>query len=452
MNVSSVKNLNGEVFSAVQDATLTDVVQSNSADWASYQDLSYISGQVDNKLDASAFYLPESATWNDVSTTVQTNSAQWGQGGTGGSSDSFYIYPGTTTNNEVADNSGKNIYLYHSGTNTYLKYAGKITYPKYSIFNFKTVSGTQYNFNKLVNARVNIYPNSNSACKINIIQSIDLLDTNSTVNYANTAYTAYTDGNGNSLSNTYDTVTALSSFVENNSANWGGGSSPAGGSVLFHRYYSYDPNGSQSRNSYISGANDLYFEANAELQQGTPSDIVIYRYGSEIGRIALNQVSSDDYYNYFTAFYNNVDGGEIELQNNGTDYTCYVSANGAKTNAFKQYTYYTTTSNSIKFNIQGYNITGTIFGLNRVNGRIPLTSFTGSLTDFTANGCEEYNAEVFSNDSQQPYHYDITADISEGGSSVASGDVFPPTNNLEPQTTYYLGWNANNGGLFWYHP
>ena len=34
----------------------------------------------------------------------------------------------------------------------------------------------------------------------------------------------------------------------------------------------------------------------------------------------------------------------------------------------------------------------------------------------------------------------------------ASGDVFPPTNNLEPQTTYYLGWNANNGGLFWYHP
>ena len=33
MNVSSVKNLNGETFSAVQDATLTDVVQSNSAQW-----------------------------------------------------------------------------------------------------------------------------------------------------------------------------------------------------------------------------------------------------------------------------------------------------------------------------------------------------------------------------------------------------------------------------------
>lgn len=242
MNVSSVKNLNGEVFSAVQDASLTNVVQSNSAQWASHQDLSYISGQVDNKLDASAFYLPESATWNEVSTTVQTNSAQWSAGGVGGSNDSFYIYPGTTTNKEVADNSGKNIYLYHSGTNTYLKYSGKITYPNYAIFNFKTVSGTQYNFNRLVNARVNIYPNSNSACKINIIQSIDLLDTDSTVNYANTAYTAYTDGNGNSLSNTYDTVTALSSFVENNSANWGGGSSPSGSAnVLFRLYGNNDP-------------------------------------------------------------------------------------------------------------------------------------------------------------------------------------------------------------------
>ena len=34
MNVSSVKNLNGEVLSAIQDATLTDVVQTNSAQWS----------------------------------------------------------------------------------------------------------------------------------------------------------------------------------------------------------------------------------------------------------------------------------------------------------------------------------------------------------------------------------------------------------------------------------
>ena len=34
MNVSSVKNLNGVTFSAVQDASLTNVVQTNSAQWA----------------------------------------------------------------------------------------------------------------------------------------------------------------------------------------------------------------------------------------------------------------------------------------------------------------------------------------------------------------------------------------------------------------------------------
>lgn len=33
MNVSSVKNLNGEVLSAVQDASLTNVIQTNSGNW-----------------------------------------------------------------------------------------------------------------------------------------------------------------------------------------------------------------------------------------------------------------------------------------------------------------------------------------------------------------------------------------------------------------------------------
>lgn len=72
MNVSSVKNLNGEVLSAVQDATLTYVVQSNSAQWGqggefpdsaynaitSYQQNSgtYLTdNDIVNKLDISAF-------------------------------------------------------------------------------------------------------------------------------------------------------------------------------------------------------------------------------------------------------------------------------------------------------------------------------------------------------------------------------------------------------------
>ena len=284
---------------------------------------------------------------------------------------------------------------------------------------------------------------------------------------ANTAFnadhatTASYDDNGNSLTMSYDyaqeannKANDLFNFVQSNSANWEGGSSPAGESVLFHYDYSYDTNNwSQNRNSYISGATDLYFEASVYNQLGTPSDIVITRYGSEISTITWNQVSSEGDNNYFTAYYNNVDGGEIGLQNNGTEYTCYVSANGAKTYAFNQGQYFSTTSNSVKFNIEGYNITGTIIGVQHENGNgTPLTSFTGSLTDFTAKGYEQYNADVNTNDSNQSYSYNISANFSEGGSSVASGDVFPPTNNLEPQTTYYLGWNANNGGLFWYHP
>ena len=54
MNVSSVKNLNGETFSAVQDAYLTDVVSSNSANW----------NEVSAKLDTTAF--------SDVSGTFLT--------------------------------------------------------------------------------------------------------------------------------------------------------------------------------------------------------------------------------------------------------------------------------------------------------------------------------------------------------------------------------------------
>ena len=76
MNVSSVKNLNGEVLSAVQDASLTNVIQTNSGNW---QDITAYQ-------NASATYLtevsiPVSAVWQDVSTTVHINSAQWTEGG-----------------------------------------------------------------------------------------------------------------------------------------------------------------------------------------------------------------------------------------------------------------------------------------------------------------------------------------------------------------------------------
>ena len=64
MNVSSVKNLNGEVFSAVQDASLTNVVQSNSAQWG-------------NGGDSYNVLTSNSALWNAVYDLVATYSAKW---------------------------------------------------------------------------------------------------------------------------------------------------------------------------------------------------------------------------------------------------------------------------------------------------------------------------------------------------------------------------------------
>ena len=116
MNVSSVKNLNGEVFSAVQDASLTNVVQTNSGNWqditayqsnsASYltahQDLSdyyttadastlssmlsgaidYVSANAGDEFPVSAdeaiqYVQTNSGTIDDTVTSYQTNSGTY---------------------------------------------------------------------------------------------------------------------------------------------------------------------------------------------------------------------------------------------------------------------------------------------------------------------------------------------------------------------------------------
>ena len=63
MNVSSVKNLNGETFSAVQDAALTDVVQTNSGNW---QDITAYQ-------NASAGYLTAHQSLANYYTTADAN-------------------------------------------------------------------------------------------------------------------------------------------------------------------------------------------------------------------------------------------------------------------------------------------------------------------------------------------------------------------------------------------
>lgn len=402
----------------------------------------------------------ELATKSDLPTYEYDNSnkisAINGSALAGGSapSDTFYIYPGTTTDKEISENSGKNLKLYNSANNVFLDFAGKSTLSNYTMFSFKEITGTQYNQNTLQHLRLRVYPNATSACKVYDTNAVNLLDSNSTASYANTAQTAYFDVNGNHLAQTHDDLTALNAFVQSNSASWGqGGSSPAGSdNVLFHYYLNYDPNGGYpSTNSWVSGATELYFEASVQSQQGTPSDIVLTHNGSEVGRATWSQVSSDGSYNYFTASYNNPEGWEVQIQDNGFDYTYLdVSANGVKTNARAQDKYYCDTSTPVKFNIQGYNLTGKING-NLNGGYTEITSFTGNITDFTAKGYESYSTFFGSEDYNNSFYYDLSAEFGAGGSTVASGDVFPPTNNLDPYATYYLGWNANNGGLQWFY-
>ena len=340
MNVSSVKNLNGEVFSAVQDAYLTNVVQTNSAQWAeggggSTFDPTYMSAQIDNKLNKSEIGF------------IKVNSIDY-----------------------VSGISGKNI-------------------------------------------------------------SAKFADRANTANNAFHATTASYDDNGNSLTTTYysaqeanNKVNDLFNFVQSNSANWEGGSSPAvDNKVLFYKNYSYDPSyGSQNIDTFVSGATELYFEAAVDSQQSTPSEIVFYRNGNEIGRANWSQVSSDGSYNYLTASYNNDDGGNIQIQNyNGTNYSNFVvSANGVKTLVFYQDSYDCATDKEVKFNINGFNIVGQINGW--LQGNItPLTSFTGGLTDFTAKGYNKYDTNITYEDSNNSYNYNVSAEF--GGSEVPSGTM-----------------------------
>lgn len=368
--------------------------------------------------------------------TVSNNSASW-TGGGGGSSDAFYIYPGTTTNKEVADNSGKNMYLYHSGSNTYLKYAGKTTYSNYAIFNFKTISGTQYNSNTLANARVNIYPNSTSACKINTTQSVTLVDTNSTVNYANTAYF---DGDGNSLAATHNDVTTLSSFVANNSGSWGGGGGDTGTSIPLRIDYQVSEQYGQTYRSYSLSSDGSNFLFTAYDGGYTPSDLNING-------------------NYYQWTYNN-GRWEIPHQINGQESIQW------STNVGLQYSgqniivdlplgTMSTAINKVVVNNNMGSITGSInLRAQGIPATFPYTGFTGNWSgeipaSYNNTPISSYDITVGPEYYDSDYSYVIGAYSEVGGITINSADVFPSTNNLDPYQSYVLVWNQMNGGLQW---
>jgi hypothetical protein len=76
------------VYSAIESAT------SGKLDVSSF-------ASVSSDFLTTSFGISESATWNDVSETVQTNSAQWADGGSGDEEVNSFVYNNSATINEV---------------------------------------------------------------------------------------------------------------------------------------------------------------------------------------------------------------------------------------------------------------------------------------------------------------------------------------------------------------
>lgn len=382
-----------------------------------------------------------SAKWENASDCVQTNSASWA----GGNSDTFYIYPGTTTDKEISENSGKDMKLYNSANNVYLDFAGKSTLSTYTMFSFKEVTGTQVNQNTVQHLRLRVYPNATSACKVYDTNTVNLLDSNSTVS---TAQTAYYDGNGNSLETTHNDLTALNQFVQTNSANWGqgGGGSDVTPLGLWLGYeYDYP--------KAFNNTNDAYNITLRNTQWEEPQSI--YYDGNSHN---WNGSNGDWYIGLTTIYPNDMRAGLPYNDSNETRFTVMEFTN---TNTQEKY--------SANITINGDSLSRTLsvnnsacvisavgeyvsFNVDYIDGQGPhqLSSWQGT-HDYVSGGFSNSQATAFFIGADTNYS---TAYIgfAKAGSTVASSDVFPPTNNLDHYATYYLGWNANNGGLFWYNP
>ena len=237
----------------------------------------------------------------------------------------------------------------------------------------------------------------------------------------------------------WDEATQL---VQSNSASWTGGDAK----VLFHKYHSYDPSTGATNTNNVSGVNDLYFEC-CVMSNVQPQYLSINQFGFEYTRVYWTQVSSDGSETYYSGSCNILDKNSEYDITGGSYNWCYMSANGCKTNLDLDQVRCTTDS-VMKFNVNGYNITGFIGG-NDGHGTTQLTSFTGGLSDFTAKGYERYDFSVSYEDYNNAFNYDWSAEFNNGGSTVTSGDVFPPTTGLTQGSKYYLAWNTNNGGLYW---
>lgn len=233
MNVSSVKNLNGEVFSAVQDASLTNVVQTNSGNW---QDITaYQNNSASYQLSGN--YIPYTA-YDDSNTAFETNSGlsinRFGEGGLYNT----LLSPNTIQMSFVASPT---LYYWAILSDTSLKFETssdsayvdkeKIhTWDSASYYiqnisaNWDDVSTTvQTNSASWAEEVISSY----TTATIEGINAINSLNGKPLISFrtqsaqeAGTANKARYDYDGNNLADDHNSLTALNNVVQTNSAQW----------------------------------------------------------------------------------------------------------------------------------------------------------------------------------------------------------------------------------------
>jgi len=264
-----------------------------------------------------------------------------------------------------------------------------------------------------------------------------------TAQNANTASTAIYDDNGNYLSQTHNDLTALNQFVQSNSASWGQGGAgsdvaPLGLWLGFEYTLPKAFNNTNNiysitlRNTQWEEPNSIYYDGNSYNWNGTNGDWYI-----DLTTIYPNDMRSNLPYNdsYETRF------TVMEFTNINTQQK--YSANIYNDDGYKNLSVY---NSACVVSSRGYAVS---FNVGYSDGMGHMLSSWQGTNDYVSGGFSNSQATAL----MFAAGYGSTAFIGfAGGSTVASSDVFPPTNNLDQYTTYYLGWNANNGGLFWYFP
>lgn len=409
----------------------------------------------------------EVAKWNETTDTLSSNSAAWGGSALpmsagdgidlnivnntlvisstvtgGGSNDAFYIYPGTTTDKEISENSAKDMRLYNTANNTYLDYAGKTTYPTYAILDFKNLSGVGSNTNTVEHVRVRVYPTATSACSIYTTGSVSLLASTSTVN---TASTAYYDSDGNYLATTRNELTALSSFIQDNSGSWTGGGGGGGSTngLIYKQTADYYGNSAV----YLSGSGDVVFRVYAP--NGISTITIDYPYSYTQDTVYFSP--DYDYQNWYTALYTVTGYASPNL--NVQDASNWEISAGDMRITNPSNAGFDVGTGSFNVNSTAYLTTGNIERYVTQQGYFQtMTSWYDNLSDYQmtgAAGLDYYSIHMNGDQYGGGYNWEVTIQsLGGGGPTVTSADVFPPTTGLTPGMTYTLKWN-DSYGLYW---